>query len=440
MIDTVKTVLLHPAFIAFATTVLTLIGKEPISHYFGKTFLIFKLATEHNYEERRKVKNTLSKHKIHILNACELLNHRLINLTKYNTEKAHFMDGKFLPNEERDYYFSSLIYRFAHVYSRIELCERELVLLDSTIASKEDLEFVKYLRVFREVLSDTTLTRNLQENPGQKRDHIYRGRVDQISRSLIESNEEICNETKFTKLFDQYLPELMPLCNFLDSISPEEERCRWDRLQSFHYLIILLLNSYGYDSQTTSKSKFTRLLTEHRESRVLDSFVFILDRAKLHEQKEVKKFKKLLEEIALNKSGLKTASTQVTRRNPMHIISKTLIGLVALIHSYILVFEMFLWETRGPKVFTSFPTDLFAPTKILAANQGLYNGFLAAGLFWALLFIKDTRWKRNVAYFFLGCVAVAGVYGAATASQNILFVQTVPAVLGLLSLKFLKKS
>lgn len=122
----------------------------------------------------------------------------------------------------------------------------------------------------------------------------------------------------------------------------------------------------------------------------------------------------------------------------MHIVSKVLIGLVAIIHSYILVFEMFLWESRGPKVFTSFPADLFAPTKVLAANQGLYNGFLAAGLFWALFFIKDVTWKRNVACFFLACVAVAGLYGAMTASMNIIFVQTVPAVLALLSVTLLK--
>lgn len=122
----------------------------------------------------------------------------------------------------------------------------------------------------------------------------------------------------------------------------------------------------------------------------------------------------------------------------MHLISKILIGLVALIHSYILVLEMFLWESRGPKVFSSFPADLFEPTAAMAANQGLYNGFLAAGLFWALLFIKDVAWKRNVAFFFLSCVAVAGIYGAATVSMSILYVQTVPAVLAILSLLFLK--
>lgn len=113
----------------------------------------------------------------------------------------------------------------------------------------------------------------------------------------------------------------------------------------------------------------------------------------------------------------------------MHITVHTVIALVAIIHLYILWFEMFAWTTRGPKVFRNFPKDLFAPTKAMAANQGLYNGFLAAGLIWTF-FIGDP-WTDNIALFFLGCVAVAGIYGAATASKKILYVQTVPAAIGI---------
>ncbi len=116
----------------------------------------------------------------------------------------------------------------------------------------------------------------------------------------------------------------------------------------------------------------------------------------------------------------------------MSIIAMILVALIAVLHLYILWFEMFAWESRGPKVFRSFPKDLFAPTKAMAANQGLYNGFLAAGLIWSLL-IGNADWKVNVATFFLFCVAVAGAYGAATASRSILYVQTVPAVLALLA-------
>ena len=114
----------------------------------------------------------------------------------------------------------------------------------------------------------------------------------------------------------------------------------------------------------------------------------------------------------------------------MHLIALVLIGLIAFFHLYILWFEMFAWESRGPKIFRSFSRDLFAPTKAMAANQGLYNGFLAAGLFWSLL-IGDPIWAARIATFFLLCIAVAGLYGAATASRRILYVQTVPAVLAL---------
>lgn len=114
----------------------------------------------------------------------------------------------------------------------------------------------------------------------------------------------------------------------------------------------------------------------------------------------------------------------------MFLLSLLLIGLVIVIHLYIVWLEMFAWTTRGPKVFRSLPANLFVPTKTLAGNQGLYNGFLAAGLVWALL-IADPAWHRNVASFFLGCVAVAGIYGALTAGTRILFVQTVPALLAL---------
>ena len=114
----------------------------------------------------------------------------------------------------------------------------------------------------------------------------------------------------------------------------------------------------------------------------------------------------------------------------MSIFAMILIGLIAALHFYIAWFEMFAWESRGPKVFRSFPKDLFGPTKTLAANQGLYNAFLAVGLVWSLV-IKDPVWSQNVAICFLGFVAAAGLYGAATASKRILYVQAAPALVAL---------
>ncbi len=92
------------------------------------------------------------------------------------------------------------------------------------------------------------------------------------------------------------------------------------------------------------------------------------------------------------------------------------VGAVALLHLYIAWFEMFAWETKGPKVFKILDPDLFPRTKVLAFNQGLYNAFLAAGLIWAL-WIGDPVWSAAVATFFLLCVAVAGVVGWVTAKS-----------------------
>ncbi|WP_137917319.1 DUF1304 domain-containing protein [Hydrogenophaga sp. 2FB] len=120
----------------------------------------------------------------------------------------------------------------------------------------------------------------------------------------------------------------------------------------------------------------------------------------------------------------------------MSLIANVVVGLVGLIHVYILVLEMFLWDKpAGLRAFGQTPASA-AATKVLAANQGLYNGFLAAGLFWGLWLGPE---GFGVKVFFLLCVFVAGLYGAATASRKILFVQVLPATIGLVLL-FLGRS
>ena len=113
------------------------------------------------------------------------------------------------------------------------------------------------------------------------------------------------------------------------------------------------------------------------------------------------------------------------------MITTALIGIVALIHVYIVMLEMVWWDTpRGRKAFGTTP-EFAAATRVLAANQGLYNGFLVAGLLWGL-WLGDGGFA--VKAFFLACVLVAGLYGAATASRKILYIQAVPAALALAAL------
>jgi len=113
----------------------------------------------------------------------------------------------------------------------------------------------------------------------------------------------------------------------------------------------------------------------------------------------------------------------------MHTAANIAVGIVALIHAYILVLEMFLWEKPAGLRAFGLSKDFAAATRVLAGNQGLYNGFLAAVLFWGL-----GTGNTHLQYFFLGCVLVAGVYGALTANIRILWVQAVPAAVALVLL------
>ncbi|MFI8104499.1 DUF1304 domain-containing protein [Streptomyces sp. NPDC086023] len=113
----------------------------------------------------------------------------------------------------------------------------------------------------------------------------------------------------------------------------------------------------------------------------------------------------------------------------MSIIANVLVGLVALLHAYILVLEMFLWERAPGRGLSGFDAAMARATRPLAANQGLYNGFLAAGLVWGLVAADPVGFQVQV--FFLACVTVAGVYGGLTANRRILLAQALPGALAL---------
>lgn len=116
----------------------------------------------------------------------------------------------------------------------------------------------------------------------------------------------------------------------------------------------------------------------------------------------------------------------------MALVAMILVGLVALLHVYILLLEVLWWDTpRGHKAFGLKP-DFARQTKVLAINQGAYNGLLAAGLIWGLVH-PDPEFAWQIKLFFLACVAVAGIVGAVTSSKKILFIQTVPAVIAIIA-------
>ena len=115
----------------------------------------------------------------------------------------------------------------------------------------------------------------------------------------------------------------------------------------------------------------------------------------------------------------------------MNIGIAVLTGLVCLIHFYIMFLEMVLWEKKRIRTIFGLSAEFAKQTRMMAFNQGLYNGFLAAGLLWTFI-IVEAQMASHIRLFFLGCIVVAGVVGALTASKRILWIQTVPALIPLI--------
>ncbi|MCC6816020.1 MAG: DUF1304 domain-containing protein [Saprospiraceae bacterium] len=108
-----------------------------------------------------------------------------------------------------------------------------------------------------------------------------------------------------------------------------------------------------------------------------------------------------------------------------------LTGIVVIEHLCFMYIEMFEWKRMGQMTFKSYPESFFNASKGLAANQGLYNGFLAVGLIWTF-FITDVEWKQAIAVYFLSCIVLAGIYGAITISRKIFYIQGLPALVALI--------
>lgn len=136
-------------------------------------------------------------------------------------------------------------------------------------------------------------------------------------------------------------------------------------------------------------------------------------------------------DLSLDSLSLSILHLTLTKDKRLPVFATILVAVVAAIHLYILVLEMFLWNTKTGRKAFKLSADFARETRVLAANQGLYNGFLAAGLLWGLWLGER---GISVIFFFLICVLIAGVFGAVTASRKILYVQALPALAAMLAL------
>lgn len=221
-----------------------------------KKILKNKLFIEHQNEQQKKIKNALSKYKVQILESSEFLNHRLINISRNYKTTSHYVNKKY-PSIENTFFISN-IYRILRLLSGIKLLEKELIFLDTTVADKEDLYFIKWIKVLRQALQDNDLYNNVKIDPKLKGEKINRDDLEAMSFVLIRDND-IISFFEFKKIAQETIGTYITMCEFFDGISFEENRYRWDRLKCFHLLLISFLNTYGYDFQKVTKKEIEEI-------------------------------------------------------------------------------------------------------------------------------------------------------------------------------------
>lgn len=277
------------ALISVCVSVITFLITNWLKNYFENKLLQRKLKTEHRFEEQKKIKEAIAKYKIHLLTACEDFNHRFWNLS--STYAKGWMNIKNQYSND-NYYFHSTIYKFLCLYAWIGKAQKEMIYLDTTIASKEDLEFIKFLKLFPNVMCDLTFIVGKDADGEYATDHFFRTDFELLP-DCISDKDGPKSYTEYKKKIPHLQNELGSLYTYLDGVSPNEQRMRWDRLHLLHLTTIIFLNNYGYDFQQTDNNKIEQILTKPRVSTYARNYFAFLKEYKLNENKEVKRIENI---------------------------------------------------------------------------------------------------------------------------------------------------
>jgi hypothetical protein len=264
--DTPVKVALIAALVSMATSLLTIAHSlfgAPLKYWLEKKALRNKLATEYEYDQRKSLRTLISKYQGRMIEAAEVLNHRMWNL--YKNEGKGWLDrqGNY---EDAQYYFKSWAYRFINFLAMARLFEKEAIFIDSRIAEKTDLAFIKYMKAFGWATCDVALFSGVTYDDSRQKDHFFR---DDLRRVC----DACCKDGSFPdqEAIDRLLKssDYQFIYRFFDGLKKEEGRLRWDRLVVLDLLIMAFLNSFGYDIQQSSQEDFKTVVKHVKHGKIL---------------------------------------------------------------------------------------------------------------------------------------------------------------------------
>jgi hypothetical protein len=221
-----------------------------------------------------------------MVEAGENMNHRMWNLYVNEAKQWLKIEGGY-QDLTAYYYFKSTVYRFLAVCATARRFEAEALLLDSRIAEKSDLDFVKYVKALLWAMSDVALFQGLPYDDFDQVDHFFRDHLRRICDSYWK-NENFVTLSDFETAVERD-NALQPVLDFFNGLRAEEPRFRWDRLLAFHLLLLAFLNTFGYKSQKSTDEQFLNVAQKFRNRQVLTNLSTALLKLGLANQEGAKR-------------------------------------------------------------------------------------------------------------------------------------------------------
>ncbi|MDM3278916.1 MULTISPECIES: hypothetical protein [Enterobacteriaceae] len=270
------------ALVSAIVTLLIFLLKAIISYFRERSFHEYKIRIENEYEQRKKIKEAISKYKTPLLDSAESLNHRLWNFSKNCNEAWHIPHGD--NNINNMYYLQSFCFRLLSFLAWCKIFERELIYLDSTLSVKDDLDFVKYIRTMQNIFSDASIFNGLDYDPTYAVDHFFKDHLSSMVDFMI-NDKSVISFSEFMKCDTE---KYIAISNYISSITKERHCNKWYLLNNFHFVLMAFLSRYGYDFQITDRAKLIKFKMSQPENILSGNLNEIIIRGKLHKCKKMK--------------------------------------------------------------------------------------------------------------------------------------------------------
>ena len=285
MPETISSNIITSATVSIITCLLTL----ALKNFLERKLYTFKLRSNHDYEQRSQIKKIISKYKIRILETGESLNHRLWNFSNNCKEGWHISKDDDI--HDKKYYQHSFCYRFLCFFAYCKKLENEMIYLDSTISESNDLEFIKYLKLFPQIFCDTDLFEGKKYDVSEPKDHFFKNDFLEIIDMMI-CPDGIITYTEFKSQLNS--GKHQKIVTYISTISQDKTCLKWHTMNLFHFILMAFLTKYGYDFQQTPKLKLKYLAEQNPRNGLITNISKILNRNRLNKSAELKSVIKVL--------------------------------------------------------------------------------------------------------------------------------------------------